>query len=95
MKKMSKNLSNNINKKDIEKLLAEQTNVILFAVDERLRKNREDIKNDTRLEINKLANTLDKFLKRLTDFEDEFEIMKAKVSKMEKFLQTRLGLKIS
>jgi len=79
----------------VEKLLSQQTNVILSAVDERLRKNRDDIKSDTKSEINKLANTLDKFLKRLTDFEDEFAIIKAKVSKIEKILHTKLGVSIS
>jgi ElaB/YqjD/DUF883 family membrane-anchored ribosome-binding protein len=69
--------------------------VILSAVDDRLRKTREDIRSDTKSEINKLANTLDKFLKRLTDFNDEFEIVKAKVNKIEKILQTKLGVSVS
>lgn len=76
--------------KEVETLLNQQTLVILSAVDERL----EKAKNEMRLEINNWMNTLDKFLKRLTDFNDEFQKMKVRISKIEEILQNKLGAKV-
>jgi predicted nucleic acid-binding Zn-ribbon protein len=44
--------------------------------------------------MNELRNTLDKFLKRLTDFNDEFKIVKARLSRLEKIVQDKLGITI-
>lgn len=38
-----------------------------------------------------LITTLDKFLKRLTNIEDEFEIMKADINRMKKNHQREIG----
>ena len=97
--------------RDIEKLLGQQTGVILDAVDKKI--NKLDGKIDTvninlseRMErldkrmdaledsMNELRNTLDKFLKRLIDFNDEFKIVKARLSKIEKIIQEKLGIVI-
>ncbi|MDO8436403.1 MAG: hypothetical protein Q7S82_03445 [bacterium] len=67
--------------KDIEKILDKQTSVILSAVDERLAVTKIDIlssvdeklkKMEIRIDqkFDRLATTLDKFLKRLTDVEE-------------------------
>jgi predicted RNA-binding protein Jag len=68
--------------RDIKKLLDEQTSVILSAVDEKLATTRITIlsevdkklvKMEMRInqKIEKLTTTLDKFLKRLTNLEEE------------------------
>lgn len=95
---------------DMEKLLADQTEVILNAVDERM-----DIKIsasearilaavdkklaalETRInqKFDKLITTLDKFLKRLTDIEDEFEMMKHDINRMKKVIKEKLGVNLS
>jgi hypothetical protein len=76
--------------KEIETLLNQQTLVILSAVDERI----ERAKNEMKLEINNWLNTLDKFLKQLTDFNDEFQKMKARMGKIEEILKEKLGVKV-
>jgi hypothetical protein len=76
--------------KEIETLLNQQTLVILSAVDERI----ERAKNEMKLEINNWLNTLDKFLKQLTDFNDEFQKMKARMGKIEEILKGKLGVKV-
>ena len=45
--------------------------------------------------IDKLANTLDKFLKHLMDLNDEFKIVKARLTKVEKILEEKLGVVIN
>jgi len=88
--------------KEIEKLLAQQTVVILNAVDERTIRLESSLKRDMeRMEfrinqkIDKLTTTLDKFLKRLTDMEDEFEMMKADINRMKKVIREKLGVELS
>jgi hypothetical protein len=80
--------------RDIEKLLDQQTAIILTAVDAKLEKFEGRIRADVKSEIEKLAKTLDKFLVRLTKFDDEFKIVKAKVDRIEKILQDKLGVTI-
>ena len=105
MKKANKKSHNSDMVKNVEKLINQQTRVILDAVDKRLIWQKKELDErltrieretkEIRYSINQLAITLDKFLKRLTDFNDEFEIVKAKVNKIEKILQTKLGVSIS
>jgi hypothetical protein len=42
-----------------------------------------------------LITTLDHFLKRLTDFEDEFKILKAKVDQIKTVFKEKLGIEIA
>jgi restriction endonuclease S subunit len=81
--------------KNIEKLLDEQTKVILSAVDEKISKlerriARLEIKVDKRFD--QLVTTLDKFLKRLTDIEDEFAIIKLEINRLKKVIREKLGV---
>jgi len=89
--------------KDIEKLLDQQTTVILDAVDDRLRINKLDIlanvdqklvKMEARInqKIDKLITTLDKFLKRLSDIEDEMEIIKLDINRLKRIIKEKLGV---
>ena len=65
--------------KDIDKLLAQQTVVILNAVDVKLEKTRKEFKQ----EINKLRISIDKFVGFYTKQEQEFTIMKEQLKRLE------------
>lgn len=82
--------NNNIQLKEIQELLSQQTLVILNAVDEKLAKTELRINQ----KIDKLTTTLDNFLKRLTDRETEFEIMKAQLSRIREVIKEKLNVEI-
>ncbi len=98
-----------ITKKDIEQLLNSQTIVILDAVDEKISGVRADlvsleIKIDKKFEameerwnrkFDKLTTTLDKFLKKMMDMQDEFAIMKHDIVKMKKIIREKLGVDLT
>lgn len=88
---MRKKKSQSLTNKEVEKLLSRQTVVILNAADEKLRKMEFRINQ----KIDRLTTTLDKFLKRLTDIEDEFEMMKADINRMKKVIREKLGVELS
>lgn len=101
-----KQIEQPIKLRDVEKLLDNQTRVILSAVDERLSVNKITIiseidKKLVKMEIridqkfDKLTSTLDNFLKRLTDMEDEFEIMKFDLNRMKKVIREKLGVDLT
>ena len=88
---MPKRKSKNSNLKEIEKLfrqrLDEQTTVILNAVDQKISKIEKKIeKFELRIsqKIDRLLTTLDKFLKRLTDLETDFEMMKLDLNRVKR-----------
>jgi hypothetical protein len=83
-------MKNNLTKKDIQELLNQQTLVILNAVDERLGKMEIRINK----KIDKLTDTLDNFLKRLTDMETEFDMMKADLNRVKKIIREKLGVEL-
>lgn len=94
-----------VTEREFKTLLNQQTKAILSALEETTENTRISLKGEIvnsearireefRLEMNKLANTLDKFLKRLTDFSDEFKIVKARLAKVEKILREKLGVTI-
>jgi len=91
-------VKSNIEIKKIEKLLNQQTTVILSAVDVKMstlekRINKLEIKMDQR--FNQLITTLDKFLKRLTDMEDEMEMIKLDINRLKKVIREKLGVDLS
>ena len=86
-----------LNKKDIQYLLNNQTTVILDAVDEKI------LKLDKKIEaldlkfsqkFDKLTTTLDRFLKRMTDMEDEFTMMKNDLNRVKKVIKEKLGVEL-
>jgi ribosomal protein L29 len=94
-----------LSKRDLERLLAEQTKTILHAVDERLaaheagltvtiEKHSEHVEKRFDQKLDKLMTTLDRFLKRLTDFEDEFHLLKREIARMKSVLREKLGVTI-
>jgi hypothetical protein len=80
-----------LTKKDIQELLTEQTTVILDAVDERIKAL--DLKFTEKFD--KLTTTLDNFLKRMTDIEDEFAIMRNDINRIKKTIKEKLGVELS
>ena len=44
--------------------------------------------------IDRLTTTLDKFLKRMSDIEDELKIMKADINRLKKIISEKLGVEI-
>ena len=91
--------------KDMENLLAEQTEVILSAVGEKLNESKIEIlfavdeklaRMEARInaKIEKLTDILDKFLKRMTDLEDEFELMKHDINRIKKVVKEKLGVNL-
>ncbi len=74
--------------KRLEERFAAQNIAILTAVDKRL----EKFENLFRDELSRLTNTLDKFLKRLTDTEEEFVFMKHDVNRIKAVLREKLGV---
>ncbi|OGZ66902.1 MAG: hypothetical protein A3D35_00380 [Candidatus Staskawiczbacteria bacterium RIFCSPHIGHO2_02_FULL_34_9] len=93
----------------VKELLAEQTVVILDAVDERLSGVRIEMVNlEVRIgkkleameerwsrKFDKLTTTLDKFLQRMTDLEDEFTMMKHDLNRMKKVIKEKLGVDLT
>jgi len=69
----------NLTSKDIDKLLSQQTVVILGAVDRKLEKTTKEFKT----EINKLRISIDKFVGFYTKQEQEFTIMKEHLKRLE------------
>jgi len=98
---MPKKKPQQLTRKKIERLLSQQTMVILNAVSEKtinlessLKRGMEKMEFRINQKIDKLTNTLDKFLKRLTDIEDEFVIMKAEVNRLKKIIREKLGVEL-
>ncbi|MBU2545378.1 hypothetical protein KKC65_02935 [Patescibacteria group bacterium] len=88
---------NNISRKEVQELLNQQTTIILNALSEEIdgmKKKLADSELRINESINRLANTLDAFLKRMTDMEDEFEVMKYEVNKMKGILREKLHAEI-
>jgi len=93
----------------VKELLVEQTVVILDAVDERLSgvrvemvnlevrigKNLEAMEERWSRKFDKLTTTLDKFLQRMTDLEDEFTMMKHDLNRMKKVIKEKLGVDLT
>ncbi len=89
----------------LEELLSGQTTVILEAVYERLGVQEVKILAgvDKRLEklekrwlekFNQLTTTLDKFLKRLTDFEEVFKFLKEDLKHVKAVIREKLGVSL-
>jgi len=84
--------------KQIEKRLAEQTDIILTAADERMDLMDKKIKAlDLKFteKFDKLTTTLDNFLKRMTDMEDEFAMMREDIRRVKAVIKQKLGVDIT
>jgi hypothetical protein len=93
----------------IEERLSEQTAVILDAVDEKLSEVKIGMADmeeriDKKIKaldlkftekFDKLTTTLDNFLKRMTDIEDEFAMMRNDINRIKKTIKEKLGVELS
>jgi DNA-directed RNA polymerase specialized sigma54-like protein len=61
---------------------------MLSTIDEKIKKSEERINQ----RIEKLTITLDKFLKRLSDLEDEFAAMKLDINRLKRIIHEKLGI---
>jgi hypothetical protein len=88
-----------VTKGEMERLLADQASMILNAVYEKL--SAQERRFNIRLEkmekrsakrLDELTKTLDRFLKRLSDIEEEFIFMKADLNRVKAVLRQKLGV---
>ena len=84
-----------VNKTDIlnnvdKKLLAMEIRM-LSAMDKKILRSEERINQ----KIDQLITTLDKFLKRLSDMEDEFAAMKHDLNRVKTILKEKLGINLT
>jgi len=101
----------------MQDLLAEQSKIILGAVDEKIGKLEKSFKSELAItevrivadvdrklvamevrinqKLDKLTTTLDKFLKRMTNMKDEFEIMKHDLNRVKAILKEKLGVDLA
>ena len=83
--------------------LSELAKGIIEAVDFRLNKmethfdmrfsSLENRVSDIEKSISRLATTLDNFIKMMTDYKEEFVILKSEVDQIKKILKDKLGIK--
>ena len=72
----------------------QRNNAQLKVMDGRLWELHNEV-SELRAQIQKLTVTLDVFLKRLTDFDDEFTILKAEVDLIKDILKEKLGVEVA
>jgi len=80
-----------VNLQNIEKLLNQQTVVILNAVDEKIKKSEER----TNKKIDRLATLIDKFVNLYTKQDQEFKIIKYELNQIKKVIKDKLGVEIA
>ena len=86
-----------VTKKVFEDVIAEQTQVILLAmesrfsgIDNRLGEVRDELKHD----INNVQTLIDSYVKSQEDMRQEFIIMKEELRKIKKIIKEKFGLEI-
>lgn len=77
--------------------LSDFTESIINEIDSRLRamEARMDAKYAKETTVRELMITLDKFLKRLTDYNDEFTLLKAEVDLIKKTFKEKFNIEIA
>lgn len=87
-----------ITKKDLEEVLdkkfAQYQGAILEAVNYKFQEleHRMDSFDD---KLDKLTTTLDNFLKQMSDYKEEFTILKGEVDKIKAFIKQKFGVEIA
>jgi len=66
----------------------------LFAIEQDIKEIKNDL-SGLREQIQQLAITLDNFVKMMTDYKEEFVILKAEVDQIKKVLKEKLGVEIA
>jgi len=94
---MPKKENQQITQKELEKLLNQQTLIILSALDKKtslLDKKIDAMETRFNKKLDRLTATLDRFLKRMTDMEDEFKMMKIDINRLKRIISEKLGVEI-
>ena len=92
-----KTKTGNVTVAEIEKLLDKQTETILVAVDDKLSKMQRQIDAlDLKFsqKFDRIITLLDKVSKRLTDSEQEFELMKRDLKRVKAVIKEKLGVEV-
>ena len=86
-------MSGTITKKD----LGDMAETIIEAVDYRLQKmeNRMDEKYAKEKTLRDLTITLDNFLKQLSDYKEEFTLLKGEVDQIKRIIKAKLGVEVA
>lgn len=88
---MTKKNNKPITKKEIEELLSQQTIVILNAVDEKLERFEKRIS----IRVDKLRNSIDKFVTLYTKQEQELTLLIEDVKRIKEVIKEKLGVEIT
>ena len=92
-----KTKTGNVTVAEIKKLLDKQTETILVAVDDKLSKMQRQIDAlDLKFsqKFDRIITLLDKVSKRLTDSEQEFELMKRDLKRVKVVIKEKLGVEV-
>jgi len=92
-----KTKTGNVTVAEIKKLLDKQTETILVAVDDKLSKMQRQIDAlDLKFsqKFDRIITLLDKVSKRLTDSEQEFELMKRDLKRVKAVIKEKLGVEV-
>lgn len=81
-----------LSKQDIEEIGKVVESKLVF-VDQNVRELRRDV-DGLREQIQSLTISLDRFLKQLADYKDEFIILKTEVDQIKKILKEKLGVDV-
>jgi len=70
------------------------TKIDLINLEAKIDKKFKAMEERWSYKFDKLTTTLDKFLKRMTDMEDEFTLMKHDLNRMKKVIKEKLGVEL-
>ena len=77
----------------LDKKFAGYQQIIVSAISGELSEIKKDVA-DLRQSVRDLTTTLDNFLKRLTDREEEMKLMQADIAKIKSILKEKLGVEV-
>ena len=75
-------------------LMSKQFEILDYRMD-MVEKRMEKMEERFNQKFDKLITTIDKFLKRLIDTEDEFTMMRNDINRMKKVIREKLGVELS
>jgi uncharacterized protein YllA (UPF0747 family) len=91
-------VTKNYLEKTLDKAFAKNNKILLEAISsgfEEAKSERNRIETKFDRKFNQIMTNMNSFLKRSLDFEDEFTIIKAEVSKIKKVFKEKFGISIS
>jgi hypothetical protein len=89
-----RNKNEYVTKTDLEKLIKEQTRVLLNSIDSVMEKRLEKVESRLSKKIDGVQNTIDGYVKVQEYFKQEFLIMKEEIKQIKKAFKDKFGLEI-